>query len=223
MKFKVFMMLTVVMTVAMFPSCSEDEDSLATEENLLKCPDNKHPHAINLGLPSGTKWACCNVGATDPEDYGGYYAWGETDEKSYYGNNTYAYYDSGKEKDTHIGDNIAGTKYDVAHVKWGGSWAMPTIEQVQELLGNGSQNWTKQNGVNGVLVTGKNGGTIFLPAAGGRVYDRRTLDGADGYYWSATQDSKYGDKADHLDFSYDRWSWYRDGRYLGYSVRPVCP
>ena len=60
----------------------------------MTCPDNNHPHAIDLGLPSGTKWACCNVGATNPEEYGGYYAWGETKEKDIYGRNTYAWYDN---------------------------------------------------------------------------------------------------------------------------------
>ena len=106
------------------------------------CPDNHHPHAIDLGLPSGTKWACCNVGATAPEDYGGYYAWGETSEKSDY-DDGYAYWqdkngdgwmDSGE--CTNIGSDIAGTQYDVAYIRMGSSWRMPNAEQINELINN---------------------------------------------------------------------------------------
>ena len=97
------------------------------------CPDGHHPHAIDLGLPSGTKWACCNVGASTPEGYGGYYAWGETSEKSYYYSSTYSYYNSNTGY-VNIGSDIAGTSYDVAHVHMGGSWRMPTHDQQMELM-----------------------------------------------------------------------------------------
>ena len=87
----------------------------------LSCPDNKHPHMIDLGLPSGTKWACCNVDDTRskqrPENYGSYYAWGEVKSKDYYSQDTYEYYKDGKY--VIIGSEIVGTNYDVAHVKWG--------------------------------------------------------------------------------------------------------
>lgn len=88
------------------------------------CPDDNHPHMIDLGLPSGTKWACCNVGATKPEEYGGYYTWGETEEKSVYDWSTCKYWtDSNGDgyaddyEFTNLGSDIAGTGYDVAHVK----------------------------------------------------------------------------------------------------------
>ena len=81
---------------------------------------------IDLGLPSGTKWACCNVGANKPEAYGDYYAWGETQTKSTYSEQTYLYYKNGLYQD--VGSDIAGTQYDVAHVKWGGSCVMPSLE-----------------------------------------------------------------------------------------------
>lgn len=131
----------------------------------ISCPDANHPHMIDLGLPSGTKWACCNVGATMPEGYGNYYAWGETQPKSTYNWNTYQYGNSGADV-VNIGSNIAGTSYDAATANWGSPWRMPTVSQISELINNCSNTWTTQNGVNGRRFTGTNGGTIFLPAAG---------------------------------------------------------
>ena len=111
------------------------------------CPDGNHPHLIDLGLPSGTKWACCNVGATQPEEYGGYYAWGETEEKEVYSEDTYKYYQNGSY--VNIGSDISGTEYDVAHVNWGSDWVMPTHDEQMELLNNCTSEWTTLNGVNG--------------------------------------------------------------------------
>lgn len=112
-----------------------------------------HPHAIDLGLPSGTMWACCNMGAKSPTEYGGYYAWGETEEKSYYGWNTYAYCDGSQTTCHNIGSDIAGTQYDVAHVKWGSTWRMPAIEQFEEL--NTACTWTwKEAGNHFAATTG---------------------------------------------------------------------
>ena len=141
------------------------------EFSVHTCPDNNHPHAIDLGLPSGTKWCCCNVGASTPEGYGGYYAWGETSEKSVYNWNTYAYYHDSNgdgwasyDEYTNIGSDIAGTSYDVARVRMGAPWRMPSVGQMEELINNCSRQWTQLNGVNGILVTGPSGGQIFLPA-----------------------------------------------------------
>ena len=187
------------------------------------CPDSNHPHAIDLGLPSGTKWACCNIGASSPEGYGGYYAWGETEEKSYYDWDTYKYYndDTGL---VNIGSDIAGTSYDVAHVKWGGSWRMPTTEQQQELLNNCSSEWTSENGVNGRRFTGPNGASVFLPAAGFRWYDNLYDVGNSGYYWSSSLYPSDDYYAGNLGFNSGSSYWYYvDGRYFGLSVRAVCP
>lgn len=201
------------------------------EYSVCLCPDDHHPHAIDLGLPSGTKWACCNVGASSPEQYGGYYAWGETSEKSYYRWTTYAYW-SDVNGDGHvqayefsnIGTDIAGTKYDVAHVRMGGSWRMPSSAQLDELATNCylSSQWTQQNGVNGVLVTGPNGGQIFLPASGARTNDGLDNAGSDGYYWSSSLFSSYDDLADCLLFRSSGWYWFSSRSY-GLSVRAVCP
>ena len=179
--------------------------------------------AIDLGLPSGTKWASWNVGATKPEEYGGYYAWGETEEKDYYDWSTYKYCDGTKETCHHIGDDIAGTEYDVAHVKWGGSWRMPTTAQQDELRENCTREWTQQNGVNGIRVTGPNGNSIFLPAAGYRWYDYLGSEGEYGYYWSSSFYPDDEGNAGDLGFGSDNWSWDGSLRYDGQSVRAVCP
>ena len=188
-------------------------------------PKDEYPvaEAIDLGLPSGTKWASWNVGASKPEEYGGYYAWGETEEKDYYDGITYKFYNSESGEYIHIGDDIAGTEYDVAHGKWGGSWRMPSIDQIKELMDHCTRTWTTQNGVIGTLVTGPNGATIFLPAAGERSYDDFIHGGEYGYYWSSSLNPDYVICAYDLDFRLYNWYWDDDARYNGLSVRPVCP
>ncbi len=190
---------------------------------LHTCPDSNHPHAIDLGLPSGTKWSCCNVGASKPEDYGGYYAWGETSEKSVYGLDTYAYYNSSTNKYVNIGSDITGTSYDVAHVKMGGAWQMPSIEQIEELLNNCSREWTSLNGVNGILVIGKNGGSVFLPTAGCRWGGDLGTEGSYGHFWSSSLSPDYDYRAYALYFRSGSWDTSYYGRRYGLSVRGVCP
>ena len=183
------------------------------------CPDSHHPHLIDLGLPSGTKWACCNVGASKPEDYGGYYAWGEITEKSSY---TWANYLDGKGTDYYIGNDIAGTQYDAATANWGSSWVMPSLDQVTELLDNCTSEWTIEKGVNGRKFTGSNRASIFLPAAGYRWNDSLYYAGSQSYYWSSSLTESNPNNAYELYFSrgYAYWDDYerRDG---GHSVRPV--
>ena len=161
------------------------------------------------------------MGATAPEDFGDYYAWGETEEKDYYDESTYAYYQNGNY--VNIGDDIAGTEYDVAHVKWGGDWVMPTSDQVQELLDNTTSEWTQVNGVNGRKFTSKavgNSNSIFVPAAGVRWYGYLNYEGY-GYYWSSTQGPDSYDSACYLGFYSGNANWYYYDRCLGQSVRPV--
>ena len=190
-----------------------------------KKPKDECPvaEAIDLGLPSGTKWASWNVGASAPEEYGGHYPWGETEEKDYYDWSTYKHCDGSRETCHHIGDDIAGTEYDVAHVKWGGKWRMPTSAQQDELRENCTREWTQQNGVNGIRLTGPNGNSIFLPAAGVRDYDYLDGEGEYGLYWSSSLDPSYEDSAYDLNFGSDYWYWYSNYRYYGFSVRAVCP
>ncbi|MCQ2129064.1 MAG: leucine-rich repeat protein [Bacteroidaceae bacterium] len=194
------------------------------------CPDDHHPHAIDMGLPSGTKWCCCNVGATTPEGYGGYYAWGETSEKSVYDLQTYAYWRDQNENGfvddgdwANIGTDIAGTQYDVAHVSMGGSWRMPSHVQQMELVNNCIGTWTTQDGVNGISVIGKNGGQIFLPAAGYRQNEWLGDVGVYSLYWSSSLDPRYYSIPHVLYFYSGFWGWDYFERLVGLSVRAVCP
>lgn len=196
------------------------QDFKLTWQNL--CSDENHPHMIDLGLPSGTKWACCNVGASAPEGYGGYYAWGETEEKSNYTWSTYSYCNGSYDTCYDIGSNISGTSYDVACVKWGGSWRMPTYTQMCELIDNCTSTWTTQNGVYGQLVTGSNGNSIFLPAAGDRVGTSLINAGSSGYYWLSTVYESLSHLACRLFFNNSYFLRYYDNRYYGFSVRPVA-
>ena len=141
---------------------------------------------VDLGLPSGTLWATCNIGASKPEEYGCYYAWGEIEEKDYYNWSTYQHSDGTPSSLHNIGNDIAGTQYDVAHVKWGGSWTIPSIDQIKELISNCTWKWITQNGVNGTLVIGPNGLSIFFPAAGVRWIDGSRFEDEYGYYWSSS-------------------------------------
>ena len=200
------------------------------ERGLLSCPDDNHPHAIDLGLPSGTKWCCCNVGAISPEAKGDYLAWGETHENSMYSLDTYAYY-NGNTGYINIGYDIAGTEYDAATVNMGAPWCMPSHEQQMELLNYCSRQWTQQSGaiwsnVNGILVTGPSGGHIFLPASGCRSDGHEYSRGSEGLFWSSTLEPDnidFNGYAHYLSFRSDDWdASSMNLRDIGYSVRPVC-
>ena len=183
------------------------------------CPDVHHPHIIDMG--EAGKWSCCNVGASAPWEYGGYFAWGETEEKGYYDWITYIHCNGSSSTCHNLGNNIAGTKYDVAHVKWGGKWRMPSLGQIKLLL-NCTSEWTNVNGINGRKFTAPNGGSIFLPAAGYRWHDALGRVGYDGNYWSSSQDPSYSVGAYGLSFHSGGMGWNDDSnRYEGHSVRPV--
>ena len=175
--------------------------------------------AIDLGL--SVKWASRNVGASSPEEYGGYYAWGETEEKSSYYWEDYKYYNSSTGDFDYIGSNISGTSYDVAHVKWGGGWRMPTLDEIKELCNKCTWQWTTVNGVSGQKVTGPNGNSIFLPAAGVRYGTDVNYRGSYGYYWSASLDEHGSSYACCLRFYDGDWGWGYDSRYNGHTVLPV--
>lgn len=194
---------------------------MALMASAQSCPDDNHPHAIDLGLPSGTIWACCNVGATTPEGSGSYYAWGETEKKERYDWTTYIHCDGSIENSHDTGSDIAGTDYDVAHVRWGGSWVMPSKGQIEELIEKCSFTGTTKNGVEGGLFIGPSGGTIFLPVADIRWDGFLECLVPGGYYWSSTQ-SLYTDDAYRLNLDMS-WGGSCGGeeRAHGLTVRPV--
>ena len=192
---------------------------------------------VNLGLPSGTIWATRNVGASAPEDYGDYFAWGETAPKSYYDWGTYkwcngSYYNYTLTKYcTNSGYGYNGfvdnkTELDLeddaacAHYPGG---RMPSLVQIQELCDNCTWQWTQRNGVNGQLVTGPNGNTMFLPAAGGRWRESLCYAGSDGCYWSRTLYSSDPNGAYNLYYFHSfNWSnWGYGDRDSGLTVRAV--
>ena len=171
---------------------------------------------VDLGLPSGLKWATCNVGAIAPEGYGYYYAWGETAPKTSYEQSNYLIY--GKVMSDFSGD----ATYDAARANWGGTWRMPTKAEIGELNNNCTWTWTRQNGVKGYKVTGPNGNSIFLPAAG--YYSGASLNGVEyGYYWSSTPYESSPYPAYYLTFSgiANGRSVESSYRYRGHTIRPV--
>ena len=188
------------------------------------------PTIVDLGL--SVYWATCNIGAASPEEYGDYYAWGETETKSNYSWGTYLWcngsYNTLSKYNNYSSygfvDNLVQLQPDddVAHVKLGGNWRIPTNEECEELTYQCTWNWTSQNGVSGYRVTGSTGNSIFIPAAGYRNGTILSNVGVRGDYWSSIQVNGIPYQACNLDF--DQYGFYRhfdDERYYGRSVRPV--
>ena len=205
---------------------------------------------VDLGLPSGIKWAKRNLGASKPSDYGDYYAWGETTpkpKKAKYNWATYKWMQAGQSDWKHItkytvadgqteaiwydaggnfiGDNkttlIAGD--DAATANLGSPWRMPTIDEIKELLDNCTWTWTTQDGKNGYQVDGPNGNSIFLPAAGYREGSGLRAAGRWGTYWLSSLSRTNSDRA--LNLSFDSGVHYlsNNDRFIGFTVRPVRP
>lgn len=174
---------------------------------------------VDLGL--SVKWATCNVGASSPEGYGGYFAWGETEEKDEYSWSTYKYCSGSSSDCENIGDDISGTQYDVAQAVWGSPWVMPTKEEINELIAKCDWVWTAENGIKGYKVFGDNGNYIFLPAAGYKSTSLKN-NATYGYYQtSILYKGKTNTNARTLVISSsDKLSSYRS-RCYGESVRAV--
>ena len=197
---------------------------------------------VDLGLPSGILWASCNVGASTPEGYGDYFAWGETQPKEEYNLNTYQYYNNGYIKyctDAFYGyngftDNLTTLlpEDDAATANLGGNWRMPTTTEWIELLQNTTCTWTTQYGVCGRLMTASNGNSLFLPAAGYRSDSNLHDAGSYGHYWSASlfnfiQYWPYAAECFYFylhEYSINGYGEYTisGDRSMGFTVRPVC-
>lgn len=189
-------------------------------ENITRGQSNGHDW-VDLGLPSGTKWATCNVGADTPEGYGDYFAWGETTTKESYVRGTYTYYDeAGLHLNKYNGQDsitILESTDDAATANWGASWRMPTAEEFDELQNNCTVIWTNQNGINGNLFVGSNGNSIFMPSADCSY----TGISGYGYYWSSSLYTHIISEAICLRFNSEYCYLDHIYRCYGLSVRPV--
>ena len=225
-----------VPTVSIYEDCSKN----GKNEDIRPTTEPENVQAVDLGLPSGIKWASCNVGAEEPEDYGNYYAWGEVVPKEYYSWGTYKYANGTSFQGVKLtkyctnagsGDNgftdnktTLDSEDDAAYVNWGGSWRMPTIDEWNELQANCTWTWTTRNGINGYQITSKtNNNSIFLPAAGYRAAQNLYDVGTAGNYWFSSLYEDRSDYAWYLHFISDGISGDNYYRYYGQSVRPVCP
>lgn len=175
---------------------------------------NGHEY-VDLGLPSGLKWATCNVGASSPSDYGYYFAWGETNTKSDYSSNTCRTWDRT------FGDISGNVQYDAAHANWGGSWRLPTRAECEELVNCCTWAFITMGNHNGYKVIGPNGNYIFLPAAGYRYGTSFSRVGEYGYYCSSSPSESFAQYAYELFFCSNAHYVDWNNRYYGLSVRPV--
>ncbi len=202
------------------------------------CSDN-HEY-VDLGLPSGTLWATCNVGASKPTEYGDLFAWGETSTKKTFPFENYKFYkikdDEVEEITKYNTESEYGTvdnktvldfQDDAATVHWGGSWRMPTVEEMEELVDGCDWTWTdnyKGSGVAGrVGKSMRNGNTIFLPAAGRGDNSAHVNEGGYGNYWSSSHGSAHPARVYGLGFGSGYIRVGNASRHNGYSVRAVCP
>lgn len=177
---------------------------------------------VDLGL--SVKWATCNIGANSPEEYGDYYAWGETSTKHSYDKENYRWYREGNCELPGGLSDISGSDFDVAHAKWGGKWRLPTLVEIKELTECCTSTHTTINGVEGRRITGPNGNSIFIPSG--------------GYIGEMTKPSFLGHlgmiRSSQKSVTKDNWAWYiflspeklsmsyDIPRYYGLNVRPVC-
>ena len=196
---KIALLMALILSFP-FIACGYDKDEPSTSDN---------HEWVDLGLPSGTLWATCNIGANRPEEYGDYFAWGETEPKDNYEWDNYKWPNFTKYNDA---DNKTELELedDVAFVNWGSLWRMPSNEQYDELFNSCYWQWTQLNGVKGLIVTGPNGKTLFLPAGGHRSVGFICEESSKGYYWSRTRSS--GDRFANgfcypvlLEFKSDKW------------------
>ncbi len=213
---------------------------------VIKCSDNKskiHYRYVDLGLPSGTLWATCNVGANNPWDYGDYFAWGETNTKSQYDWSTYKYANGDPRSLTKYCNqsscgnngytdrrNVIEKDDDIAYQIWGSDWCMPSPKQFQELCDHCISEWDDNyqgKGINGrVFKSKKNGNTIFFPAAGWKSEKGGVIldigDNGQGNYWASSYTHDYPFYGCILRFDYDDvYSKSYHARDVGLPVRPV--
>ena len=220
---KVFLLGAMVCALGMMTAC---KSGTTTDNN---------SGWVDLGLPSGLLWATCNVGADTPEEFGDYFAWGETQPKEYYDWSTYQYCNGSSNTLTkycnkssygynNFTDNLTTLlpEDDAATANWGPDWRMPTKFEWNELVSSTDMRWTTLNGVSGMLFTAKNGSgnSIFLPAAGEKGVEEPGAD-AQCFYWSNELPYTTPKFAVHATFYNGYVKVQNMQRFLGLSVRPV--
>ena len=232
------LMMTISASAQFYIYCSDGNVIKVDSISMIAPGENVDPYNgheyVDLGL--SVKWATCNVGATKPEEYGDYFAWGETEPKSIYDWSTYKWcrgsYNTQTKYNTHSSYGTVDNKTtldlsdDAARTNWGGSWRMPTDAELTELREQCTWTWTTQNGVYGYKVTSKKSGYtnkyIFLPAAGDRYDNSLNYAGNSGFYWSSSLNTDIPYLAWYVSFYSNYVDRYDSNRYCGFSVRPVC-
>lgn len=201
----------IIIPIIMQELAQDKEDLIATDD------------WVDLGLPSGLLWATRNVGATSPEDYGNYFAWGETQPKSFYHRTGYQYRTRDGQTSKYFTDNLTTLQPgdDAATVNLGGGARTPTKAEWEELINRTTTHWTTLNGVNGRILTGSNGNRLFLSATGYRWGNSLCHAGYNGYYWSNSlyTNAPYGAWGFRF-VSVSQYVHYYN-RILGFSVRAV--
>ncbi len=229
-----FMALLAMGAALAFAACGRDDDN-NNGSGTGGDTGTETAEWVDLGLPSGLLWATCNLGASSPEEYGDYYAWGETTTKEVYDWSTYKYCTVDAEgglatltkyntrSDYGTPDNLTTLQAmdDVATQKLGSGARMPTAVEWSEFIENTTAEWITLNGVNGRKFTASNGNSLFLPAAGSRFGSELYSAGDDGDYWSSSLDADYPVGAWDFGFNSDGQSMLSTPRGDGRSVRPV--
>lgn len=220
-----------IITVIIESASNKDVLSASYIINVDKANQMNGHEYVDLGLPSGVKWATCNVGATSPEDYGDYFAWGEVEPKSTYNWSTYKYCNDSNTKTImtkYCTDSRYGTvdnkteldlEDDAAYINWGEGWRMPSFAQFDELRTKCT--WTWDSTKKGFTVIGPNKNSLFLPAAGYYHYSSIDNAGFDGWYWSRSLDTSISNATPALFFGNRNVEWMGIYRNAGQSVRPV--
>lgn len=226
---KIICIVLSLVTISLIPSCFEDDDKPIG--NIYSEPEDGQQY-VDLGLTSGTLWATTNIGASKPEDFGTYYAWGETEEKTNFGWSNYKYMPSGESTWKYInkyngtdGLNKLQSADDVATAKWGSDWVIPTTEQWAELKKECNWKWTTSynfSHIQGFIVSNKSNSDvhIFLPAAGYCTDTRLRYTSEYGSYWTLNKAGRLYD-AQCFIFSSKAQTKSTNLRFLGYNIRAV--
>ena len=229
---KLFLLGAMVCALGMMTACTEKDNGGSNEPTPIPTDTVKW---VDLGLPSGLLWAECNLGSSSPEEYGNYYAWGETQPKDFYFWNTYRYctldnagvfqtltkYNTLESYGTVDSLTTLQAIDDAATAALGNSARTPTMAEWEELIANTTAEWTTQNNVNGYLFTATNGNTLFLPAAGIRWSEELRGESTNGAYLSSTLCTELPYQGNTFRFYSEDYFLYYDNRCSGLSVRAV--